>query len=117
MYLKNLFPPANIGQTHHYLTIESAWPKQGGVQYVRSVGRGDHNDTIIQFKTIHLHEELVQGLLTLIVTTTQASAAMATHCVDLIDEDNAGRLLFGLLEHVANAGRTDAHKHLNKIRA
>ena len=59
MYLEYLFPPANIGQAHHYLTVESTRSQQSRVKYIRSVGRGDHNDAIIQFKTIHLHEKLV----------------------------------------------------------
>ena len=42
---------------------------------------------------------------------------MAADRVDLIDKDDAGRLLFGLLEHVTNTGRTHAYEHLDKIRA
>ena len=42
---------------------------------------------------------------------------MATHRVDLIDEDDAGRILFALLEHVAHAARADANKHLDKVGA
>ena len=42
---------------------------------------------------------------------------MATHRIDLVDKDNAGRLFFGLLEHVTNAGRAHAYEHLDKVRA
>ena len=42
---------------------------------------------------------------------------MAAHRIDLVDKDDAGRLLFGLLEHVANPGRAYAHEHLDKVRA
>src|SRR5258708_13416412 len=41
---------------------------------------------------------------------------MATDRVDFIDEDDAGRILLGLLEHVAHAARTDAHEHLDEVR-
>ena len=36
--------------------------------------------------------------------------------VELVDEDDARRLLLGLLEHVAHAGRADADEHLDEIR-
>ncbi len=42
---------------------------------------------------------------------------MPTDRVDLVDEDDAGRVLLGLLEHVAHPGRADAHEHLDEIRA
>ena len=37
--------------------------------------------------------------------------------VDLVDEDDAGRVLLGLVEHVAHAARADAHEHLDEVRA
>ena len=117
MHFENLFSPTNVGQAHHHLTVESARSQQRGVQYIRPVGRGNHNHAVIEFKTVHLHKELVKGLLTLIVTATQARTAMAAHRIDLIDKDDTGRLFFGLLEHVANPRRTYAHEHLDKVRA
>ena len=42
---------------------------------------------------------------------------MTTDCVDFVDEDDAGRVLLGLLEHVAHAARTDADKHLDEVGA
>ena len=38
------------------------------------------------------------GLLPLVVALAEARAALPAHCVDLIDEDDAGRGLLGLLE-------------------
>src|SRR2546430_2397621 len=35
--------------------------------------------------------------------------------IDFIDEDDAGRILLGLLEHVAHARRADADEHLDEI--
>ena len=42
---------------------------------------------------------------------------MAADRVDLVDEDDAGRILLGLLEHVADAAGADADEHLDEIRA
>ncbi len=37
--------------------------------------------------------------------------------VELVDEDDAGRLGLGLLEHVADAGRADADEHFDEVGA
>ena len=35
--------------------------------------------------------------------------------VDFVDEDDAGRVLLALLEHIAHPAGTDADKHLDKV--
>jgi maleate cis-trans isomerase len=52
--------------------------------------------TCVALKTIHLCEQLVDGLLALVVATTQAGTTLATHSINLIDEDDAGGLGLGL---------------------
>jgi hypothetical protein len=42
---------------------------------------------------------------------------MAADRVDLVDEDDAGSVLLGLLEHVAHAAGADADEHLDEVRA
>ena len=44
-------------------------------------------------------------------------ATMPANSIDFVDEDDAGGMLFGLIEHVSNARGTHTHEHLYKIRA
>jgi hypothetical protein len=106
----------HVRTTNDHAAVETAWTQKRGVEYVRAVGRGDKDDTIVRLESIHLDEQLVEGLLAFIMSATETGAAMATDCVDLIDEDDAGSVLFALLEKVANAAGADADKHLDKIR-
>src|SRR5437667_180635 len=46
-----------------------------------------------------------------------AGAAMTADRVDFVDEDDAGRILLGLLEHVADPAGADADKHFDEVRA
>jgi hypothetical protein len=46
-----------------------------------------------------------------------AAGALASNRVDLVDEDDAGRVLLGLREEVAHAARAHAHEHLKEKRA
>ena len=49
------------------------------------------------------------------MTAAQTGAALAAHRVDLIDEDDAGRGLLGLVEQIAHTGGAHAHIHLHEI--
>jgi hypothetical protein len=42
---------------------------------------------------------------------------MTADRIDLVDEDDAGRVLLRLLEHVAHARGADADEHLDEVRA
>src|SRR4029079_6003661 len=53
----------------------------------------------------------------LVVTAAHAGAAVATDGVDLVDEDDGGRVLLGLLEEVANTARTATDEHLDEVGA
>src|SRR5919108_36479 len=55
--------------------------------------------------------------LTLVVPAAETGAAVPAHGVDLVDEDDAGRVRLPLLEEVANAARADADEHLDEVRA
>jgi hypothetical protein len=42
---------------------------------------------------------------------------MAAHGIDFVNKDDAGRILLGLLEHVAYAGGADTDEHFDEIGA
>ena len=99
------------------LTVEAAGAQQGGIEDVGPVGGRDHDDVVLGLEAVHLHEELVERLLALVVAAAEAGAAMAADRVDLVHEDDAGRVLLGLLEEVAHARGADADEHLDEVRA
>src|ERR1700733_691956 len=117
MDFENLLAAANVGQRHDHLTIETARTQQRRIEHIGAVGGRDDNDALVALETIHLDQQLVQGLLALVVAAAQACAAMPADGVDFIDEDDARSMLLGLLEHVAYARSADADEHLDKIRA
>ena len=51
------------------------------------------------------------------MTAAYPVAAMTTDSVDFVDENDARRRFFALLEHVAHTACADAHEHFNKVRA
>ncbi len=116
MYLQDALASADIRAIHHHPAVETAGAEQSGVQHVRSVGRGHQNHALVRFEPVHFHQQLIQGLLALVMTTAETRAAMAAHRVNFVDEDDAGGVLLALLEQIAHAAGAHAHKHLHEIR-
>ena len=115
VHAQDLFAAANVGTRHHHAAIEAARPQQRRIEHVRTVGSGDQDDAFVRLEAVHLDQQLVQGLLALVVSAAQASATMAAHGVDFVDEDDAGSVLLALLEQVADAAGAHADEHLHEV--
>ena len=115
VHLEDFLAPEHVGVRHHDLTVEAARTQQRGVQHVRPVGRRDQDHALVGLEAIHLDQELVEGLLALVVTAAETGTPVPADRVDLVDEDQAWRVLLALLEHIAHAARADADEHLDEI--
>src|SRR5205823_6536639 len=103
--LEDLPPSVAIGPIDHDLPVEPAGAKQCRIEDVRTVRGRDEDDVVLQLEPVHLDEELVQRLLTLVMTAAETGAAVSADRVDLVHEDNARRGLLRLLEEIAYARR------------
>src|SRR6202043_2542145 len=103
MHLEDALAPDDIGVRYDNLAVEAAGAEKRRIEHVGTVRRRDYDDALVGLEAIHLDEELVQGLLAFVVATAEAGAAMAANGVYFIDEDDARRVLLGLLEHVTDA--------------
>src|SRR4051812_36263839 len=115
--LEDLRAALAVGAVDDDLAVEAARAQQRGIEDVRTVRGGDQDDVVLHLEAVHLDEQLVERLLALVVTAAEAGAAVAPDGVDLVHEDDAGRVLLGLLEEVAHAAGADAHEHLDEVRA
>ena len=116
VHLEDLLTTDDVRQPDNDLAVKATWAEQRRVQYVRTVGGGNHDNAFVTLEAVHLYQQLVQCLLTLVVTAAHASATMAANGIDLVDEDDTGALLLGLLEHVTDTGGTHAHEHFHEVR-
>ena len=105
------------GPVEDDLAVEAARAQQRRVEDVRAVGGGDHDHVGVRVEAVHLDQDLVQGLLALVVAAAEAGAALPADGVDLVDEDDAGRVPLRLVEQVAHAAGADADEHLDELGA
>jgi hypothetical protein len=102
---------------HHDLAVEAARTQERRIEHVGTVGGGDQDDAFVRLEAVHLDQQLVQRLLALVVAAAETGAAMAADRVDFVDEDDAGRVLLRLLEHVAHTACADADEHFDEVGA
>ena len=117
MHAQDLLAALHIRTVDRDLTVKTTGTQQCRIQDVRTVGRSDQDDRLALLKTVHLDQQLVERLLALVVTAAQASSALTSHSIDLIDEDDRRGLGLGLLKEVTHTAGADAHEHLHKVRA
>ena len=115
MHLKDLLTSRKIRRLNRHLTVKTARTQQGRIQNIRTVRRRNQDDVGVRIETIHLNQQLVQRLFTLIVTATDAGATLAAHRIDLINKNDRRRRTLSLLEQVTHAGGTHTNEHLNEI--
>ena len=115
MYLEDLLATTNVRQANHDLTVKTTRTQQRRVKHVRTVGGGNHNDAVVHLKAIHLNQQLVKGLLALIMTAAHTVTTVTADSIDFIDKDDARGVFLGLFKHVTNTACTDAHEHFHKV--
>ena len=111
----DLLAAGDVGAIDEHVAVEAAGAQQGGVERFGAVGGAHHDDAAVAVEAVHFHQQRVERLLAFVVAADVAAAARFAEGVELVDEDDAGRFLLGLLEHVADAGRADADEHFDEV--
>ena len=114
---QDLLAAAHVGPVDQHVAVEASRTQQGRIERFRPVGGGHHDHAAVGVEAVHLDQQRVERLLALVVAADDAGAARLAQRVELVDEDDAGGLGLGLLEHVADAGGADADEHLDEVRA
>ena len=116
VYHEDLFTLGEVGQVNVNLTIETSGSQQGGVEHIYTVGGCKDDDTTIGAEAVHLSEQGIQRVLALVVATHGGILGTgASHGINLIDEDDAGCFLLGLMEYVAYTTCSHTDKHFDKV--
>jgi hypothetical protein len=113
----NCLAALEIGCVNDNLTIKSARTKQRAVENFGPICSCKDDHAGIRLEAIHFHEQRIERLFSLIVDIADVYSPLSTDGVKFINEDNARRMIFGLLEQIAHTGGSHADKHLHKIAA
>src|SRR5579875_2801359 len=107
--------PLDVGPIDDDLPIEATGTQKRRVEDVGTVRRRDQDHAGVRVEAVHFDQQLVEGLLPLVMAAAQTCAALPSDRVDLIDEDDAGCGFLRLLEEIADARGADADEHLDEV--
>ena len=112
MHAQDLLAPGQVGRRDQHLAVEAAGPQERRVEVLEPV-RGAHHDHLRRLvEAVELDEQLVQGLVVLAVEA--AALARGADGVELVDEDDRGRVPAGLLEQLPDPGGAEPGEHLHE---
>ena len=104
MHLEDGNPTILVRPINENMSVKSPCAQEGGIEDLRPVRCADENDTATGVETVHLDQKLVECLLPLLVDH-RADASRLAQRVELVDEDDAGRLPLRLDKQVTHARR------------
>ena len=116
MNAQNRLAALYVGLVHSDLSVKAARAQERGVKDVGAVCRAQDNQAFFVVKAVHFDQQLVEGLLALVVSSKVVDAAFSNR-VKLVDENDARRLFARGPEQVAHAAGSYADKHFDKVRA
>ena len=116
VYTEDILTSLKIRPLHYYPAVKPSRTEKRLIQHLRPVGSRKDHDTLCGIKAIHFRKQLVQCLLTLGVTAHMTGITAPADGIDLIDEDDTGCLLVGLLEQIPHTGCTDTDIHFHEFR-
>ena len=114
---QDLQAPVDVGVVHDHLTVEAAWAQQCGIEDVGPVGGAHDDEASVSGEPVHLDEDLVERLLTLVVALSDTGTTLTPGGVKLVNEDDRRRRLACLAEEIADARGADADERLDEIRS
>ncbi len=114
VHAEDRLAPCDVGRRDEHLAVEAAGAEQRRVEILEAVRRRHDDDLVAGVEAVELDEELVQRLVVLAMEA--AAEASRADGVELVDEDDRGRVLARLLEELADTRGAEAGEHLDERR-
>lgn len=104
----------DIWRSNLNLSVKSAWSHECAIKNVGSVGGCEDDYRLLCGESIHFYEELVEGIVTLVVSS-ELAVPLLCYSIDFIDENDRRGLLLCFLEKISNSRGTDTDKHFHEV--
>jgi len=75
VHLEDRLAAGPVGRLHRDPPVEPAGTEQGLIEHVGPVGRADHDHAGGRVESVHLGQDLIEGLLALVVAAAEAGNA------------------------------------------
>src|SRR5262245_5219590 len=115
MQAQDLLTALPIGPIDQHLTIKTAGTEESLVQNFRPIRGRENADALARIETVHLDEQLIEGLLAFVVPSHErCGTACLAQRVEFIDEHDTGSHGLCLAKEVAHTRCAYPHNHIDK---
>ena len=115
MKLEDFLSALDIRRIDRYLSVKTSRTEDSFIQYVHTVGSCKNYDSLIRSESIHLYKELVQSLLTLVMSTAKSCTSLSGNGIDLIYKYDTWCVLLCLCKKISHSRCTDTDEHLHEV--
>ena len=88
MDVENFCSFLDTGKTNLNLSVKATRSEKSRIKTITSVCSRKHNHRRVGLEAVHLHEQLVEGVVTLLVAATHSTATLLANSVDLVNEND-----------------------------
>ena len=115
MYLQDIYTSLKIRLVNDDTAVKTSRTKQCLIEHFRPVGRCQYQQSARRIETIHLRKQLIQCLLTLIISSSVPAVTALSDRIDLIDKDDTRCVFLCFLKQITDTRCTDTDEHLHEI--
>ena len=115
MNLEYCFSTSDVRKIDVDLSVKSTWSEQRWIEYVGTVGRRHNDNIVVGLESVHLNKQLIERLLSLVVTTTKTCTTLSADCVYFVYEYYARAVLFCRIKKASYTACAHAHVHFHKV--
>ena len=117
MNFQNFFSTLQIRKFYRNTAVKTSRTEKCRIQWIRTVGCCQDYNTLRSIKSIHFCKELVQGLLSLVITACKTgTVTFLANCINFINKYNTRSLLICLFEKISYFRSTHTDKHFYEFR-
>ena len=117
MNLQDLHTSLQVRLIYDNSTVKTSRTKKRLIQNLRTVRSTQYQNTLRSIETIHLRQQLVQRLLTLLITSTVFTVTASPNGINFIDKNNTWCILGCFLKQISYTGSSDTDIQFNKVRS
>ena len=103
MHLQDLFSSLYIRTSNTHFTVKSSRTQNCRIQNIHTVGRRHYDNAFVHTESVHLHQQLVQCLFTLIMTAAHTGTTSSCHRINLINENDTRCILLGFFKQISHS--------------
>lgn len=116
MKIENMLEEENIRVRKKEMKVEKEWKKERRIKKVGKVGGRNKDDRLIGLKKVNIEKKMVESMLEIVIEEEKKGEKMKEKRIDLIDEDNEGRIIIGMLKNIEEEDWEEKEENLKKVR-